>query len=475
MKTNLMWFRSDLRIRNNLALYSACQDCEATILALFISCPHQWKLNSMSSRKAFLIYKNIIFLKKELMKLNIYLYYHESTTFLESVNYLIKFCRKNKVNNLYYNYEYEFLEQKRDIMVMKKLKKYHIISNGFHSSTLIPPGVIINKKGEMYKKYSHFKNRCILEVLKNSLNDIFIPKKRKTIILTSNTPIVPFDFNFHRFNEQLFPIGEIKVLKKLKLFFKNKFNKYFTKNNSISNDTSMLSAHLSIGVLSPMQCLFLLFKYYPNTYAYYVKKCCWVNELIWREFFKHLLYFHPLLSQQKVLCDWENNIKWSNNEKHFEAWKRGKTGFPIVDAGMRQLNQLGWMHNRLRMVTSSFLVKNLLIDWRKGEQYFMSRLIDGDTALNNGNWQWISSIGSDSAPYFRIFNPILQSKKFDAQGKFIRKYIPELTKISYTNIHDPNTWNRKIRRRNSYPEPIINLADSKKTMLTVFKLAKYKL
>ncbi|XBC42582.1 MAG: deoxyribodipyrimidine photo-lyase [Buchnera aphidicola (Kaburagia rhusicola ensigallis)] len=476
MTINLVWFRSDLRVRYNPALYFACKNNESIVLALFISSMKQWKLNLFSSKKISLIYKNVISLRKELRKLNIILYYYESTTFSKSINYLVRFCKKNKVNNLYYNYEYEFFHQKRDIMAMKILKNNSIFSYGFHGSTLIQPGIITNKTGNMYKKYSFFKKKCIQILATKQLNYIFKIKKRKKIVNHSNYKIPSFRFSLEKFNEQLFPIGEKKVIKKLKLFLKNKLNNYNSDHNSISlNSTSMISAHLSIGVISPLQCLLLLFKYRFNVHKYSVEKCLWINELIWREFFKHLLYFYPLLYKETILCNWEKNITWKNNKKHFNAWKIGKTGFPIVDAGMRQLNQIGWIHNRLRMITSSFLVKNLLINWKKGEKYFMSQLIDGDVALNNGGWQWISSVGSDSVPYFRIFNPILQSKKFDPKGVFIKKYVPELKKISSVSIHDPNLWHEKVKKEINYPQPIIDFSHSRRETLTIFRRAKYKL
>lgn len=237
----------------------------------------------------------------------------------------------------------------------------------------------------------------------------------------------------------------------------------------------MLSVYFSTGILSPIRCLLIIHRYYSNTeYEQLIKNCRWIHELIWREFFKHLLYFYPMLSYKKVLCNWEKNIKWNNNKKNLNAWKKGKTGFPIIDSGMRQLNKIGWMHNRLRMITASFLVKNLLIDWREGEKYFMSKLIDGDMALNNGGWQWISSTGYNHMPYFRVFNPILQSKEFDKKGKFIKKHIPELKKTSLINIHNPDLWNKNDKKKVNYPHTIINLKSSKKIALKIFKLARYK-
>ncbi|ANF17057.1 deoxyribodipyrimidine photolyase [Buchnera aphidicola (Schlechtendalia chinensis)] len=474
MTINLVWFRNDLRIRNNLALASACKNRKSVVLALFISVLEQWKTNLISDRKAILIHEHVISLRKELMKLNIFLHYCKSSTFLKSIDCLITFCKKNKVQKLYYNYEYEFFEKKRDNIVAKRLKKNFILSKGFHNSTLFEPGSIVNKKGEMYKKYSHFKKKCIMSLSENNFNEYSIPKKRKIFVKKNNFKISLLQFPIKKFYKQLFPIGEKKILKKLKLFLKNKIQSYNINRNCLSlNSTSMISAYLSIGVLSPIQCLSIFLKYHSNINTYTVGTCNWINELIWREFFKHLLYFYPLLSKNQVLCNWEKRIQWKNNEKHFHAWKNGRTGFPIIDAGMRQLNKIGWIHNRIRMITASFLVKNLLINWRNGEKYFISQLIDGDLALNNGNWQWIASIGNDSAPYFRIFNPIVQSKKFDNMGIFIKKYVPELKKVPISIIHDPHLWSNSIKATIKYPEPIVNLISSRKIAIKIFKLAKF--
>ncbi|MCW5197702.1 deoxyribodipyrimidine photolyase [Buchnera aphidicola (Chaitophorus viminalis)] len=191
--------------------------------------------------------------------------------------------------------------------------------------------------------------------------------------------------------------------------------------------------------------------------------------MLWREFFKHLFFQFSIKHKNTFLKSWEKKIQWSDNYSYFKAWKKGLTGFPIIDAGMRQLNKLGWMHNRLRMITSNFLVKNLLINWRYGEKYFMIRLIDFDYSLNNGNWTWIASIGTDSVPYIRTFNPYLQSKKFDFNGFFIKKYIPELKHVPKKYIHEPHIWLKKNKLSKIYPNPIINYHKNKNIFIKQIK------
>ncbi len=198
----------------------------------------------------------------------------------------------------------------------------------------------------------------------------------------------------------------------------------------------------------------------------------WLNELIWREFYIQILYHFPHVSKGSFNPSLAN-IVWRNNESEFAAWKHGRTGMPIVDAAMRQLKQTGWMHNRARMIVASFLVKDLLIDWRWGEKWFMENLLDGDTAANNGGWQWTAGTGTDAAPYFRIFNPILQSAKFDPHGEYIRKWVPELSKLSAKEIHAPWDFDIKI---NGYPEfPIVDRDIVKERTLKAYSLSKAKI
>lgn len=189
-----------------------------------------------------------------------------------------------------------------------------------------------------------------------------------------------------------------------------------------------------------------------------------LSELAWREFYYYILYHFPRVETEAFQTRFKD-IPWKNDEKEFDAWKEGRTGFPIVDAGMRQLNSTGWMHNRVRMIVASFLTKDLLIDWKWGERYFMEKLIDGDLAPNNGGWQWAASTGCDPQPYFRVFNPLLQSQKFDAQGDYIRKYVPELASLPSSEIHDPPA----DFRAKKYLRPLVNHAARRLEAIEMFK------
>lgn len=474
---NLIWFRNDLRTLDNPALYFACKNNTLKIiLALFISTPKQWKQNVISPRKISLIYENIIYLQKKLNQLGIHFFYHESSDYLDSINYIFSFCHVHHVTSIFFNCEYGFLEYKRDKIVKQKLKRKNISINTFHDSTLIEPDIIKSKKNTVYKSYSHFKKKYILELKKNIPKCFSIPIKNNFENHSNLLFKIPkFSINFDDFDHDLFPIGEDSVLNVLKLFLKNNFSIYSHDNNLLNmNVTSLLSPHLSIGVISSRQCINLLLKKYPNVINS-LDTCSWINELIWREFYKYLLYFYPDFYQKNNIYSWEHKIKWNQNSYHFKLWKQGQTGYPIVDAGIKQLRQLGWINNRLRMILASFLVKNLLIHWKQGERYFMSKLIDGDYASNNGNWRWMSSIDMDHVPYFRIFNPMLQSKKFDKHAKYIRKYIPELKNTSISDIHNPCNLNKIKKICFKYPMPMVNYYHSRNNTLLVLKRAKYEL
>jgi deoxyribodipyrimidine photo-lyase len=226
----------------------------------------------------------------------------------------------------------------------------------------------------------------------------------------------------------------------------------------------MLSPYLACGVISPRYCLQQALEARRSVgRSRRESVMTWINELVWRDFYRHILVAFPRVSMGKPFLSAGERIQWRNNEDQFQAWCEGRTGVPIVDAGMRQLAQTGWMHNRVRMIVAMFLSKDLLIDWRWGERHFMRNLIDGDLASNNGGWQWSSSTGTDAAPYFRIFNPYTQSRRFDADGQYIRKFVTELAKIKGSAIHEPHV--DVTLAGVDYPPPIVDHAAARRLAL----------
>lgn len=263
-----------------------------------------------------------------------------------------------------------------------------------------------------------------------------------------------------------------KNIKIMQSFFDKKIKSYIVDRDfPWKNGTSKFSEHLNLGVLSPLS----LYNYSLKVENSDSNLEAFIRQLAWRDFYYHLYYYFPHVLN-KSFKEKYDEIYWENNEEYFKKWKEGKTGYPLVDAGIRQLLKEGLMHNRLRMITASFLTKDLLIDWKKGEEFFMENLLDGDVILNNGGWQWSASTGADPQPYFRIFNPITQSKKFDLEGKYIRKYVPELKNIQNKYIHEPWKMPRAEQEKvgviigKEYPYPIVDHKDQRLKALELYKI-----
>ncbi|BAC24328.1 phrB [Wigglesworthia glossinidia endosymbiont of Glossina brevipalpis] len=462
MIDNLIWFRKDLRLNDNPALYYACVDEYKSASGILILNKKKWNEKIVSKNRIRFMYKNIFSLKRNLKKIGIELIFYTCRDFFEYTCLLYNFCYTNKVKELYFNKGIEKEDLEEDKIIIKKLKKITkcICFNG---NLLIDPEKIKNKNKKTYKVYSYFLKSCISFISNNNINIIPFPKIRKNklnLIKSYNDSI--------KIKKKLSPCYEEHALNKLNNFIKLKINKYHITRDFCINSTSFLSPYINIGVLSLRECINNIKN---NNFDFIEKKNSghfkWFSEIIWREFCHHLIIEYSDFFDSKKLIKWTKYIKWENKIKKIQAWKNGTTGFPIIDAAMRQLKKTGWMHNRLRMITSSFLVKDLLVDWKIGEKYFYYHLIDGNSAINNFNWQWISSSGICSSPYFRMINPITQSKKFKSIYKYIKFWIPELKNIPFNEIHEPYNW--IIKNKINYPNQII---EHKTAKINFFKACK---
>lgn len=470
MTTHLVWLRNDLRITDNKALYAACADPQARVMALYIATPQQWRQHNMSPRQAAFIHAHLRQLQQVLAARGIELVCHQCGNFAESAQWLVEFCQQQQVSALFYNRQYEFNERQRDSGVEQALQG-RVSCHGFDDSLLLPPGSVQTAKGEMYQVFTPFRHTFIQRLLASETTVLPAPSSRGPtcqFMLADK-----FDYPFEEVSDG-YPVGEQAALQRLRAFCREQVSDYAKQRDLPAiNGTSNLSPYLAIGVLSPRQCFNRLRVECPDVLENPQSGAfCWLNELIWREFYRHLIVAYPALCKHRPFIPWTDNLSWSDNPSALQAWQQGLTGYPIVDAAMRQLNQTGWMHNRLRMVSASFLVKDLLIDWRAGERYFMSQLLDGDLAANNGGWQWAASTGTDAAPYFRIFNPTTQGKRFDPQGVFIRKWLPELAQVPDSEIHHPHRWAQKQRVVLDYPEPIVDHQQARLNTLASFEAAK---
>lgn len=472
MATHLVWFRNDLRITDNRALHAACEDPQARVIALFIATPKQWQQHVMAPRQAAFIYQHVQALQISLAERGIPLFYQQCEDFAASNRWLKDFCAEQKVDALFYNRQYEINERDRDSALDKGLSA-EIICRSFDDSLLLPPGAVTTGEGSMYKVYTPFR-RAFLELLTESdSRSLPAPQARDIDGEVKLHALTPFDYPQQEVGDD-FPIGEEAARDRLRRFCRETVQDYLQQRDLPAVDgTSSLSPYLAIGVLSPRQCFNRLRTECPDVLERRDGGAFgWLNELVWREFYRHLLVAWPMLCKHRPFIDWTNKVRWRHAPEDLLAWKEGRTGYPIVDAAMRQLNATGWMHNRLRMVAASFLVKDLLIDWREGERYFMSQLLDGDLAANNGGWQWGASTGTDAVPYFRIFNPTTQGERFDKTGRFIKAWIPELSDVPEKGIHQPHQWAEKTQRMLNYPKPVIDHATARKDTLAAFEAAK---
>ncbi len=468
MPTHLVWFRADLRVHDNTALAAACRSQDARVLALFIATPEQWQQHDMAPRQAAFLRSHLNDLQRSLAEKGIPLIYDEVSDFTSQVNKVRQICEQHGVSHLFYNYQYEFNERQRDRQLEQALEP--VVCQGFDDSVMLAPGTVMTGNHEMYKVFTPFKN-AVIKRLKEVLPECVAAPAVRGEVLT-DLPELTFHYPQQAFDETLFPANEKAAIAHLRQFCKQAVADYESLRDFPAIDgTSRLSACLTLGVLSPRQCLHRLLAEQPRALDGGAG-AVWLNELIWREFYRHLITYHPDLCKHRPFIRWTDNVKWQSNDVHLEAWQTGQTGFPVVDAAMRQLNDTGWMHNRLRMITASFLVKDLLIDWRAGERYFISQLIDGDLAANNGGWQWVASTGNDAAPWFRIFNPTTQGEKFDADGVFIRRWLPELMDVPTKAIHDPWTWADKQGVTLDYPRPIVDHKQARVATLAAYEAAR---
>lgn len=444
----LLWFRNDLRTHDNPALRFFLSEQKLLNLpssadsgkAIFFISQKQWQDHHWAPIKIDFIMRHAHALVEELALLNIELELITVDDFSSQVDYLKAYCVTHNIKRVIANSEVEINERQRDQSCLSQ----NIPLQLFEADVIVPKGKILNKSNEMYKVFTPFKRAWLSYVRQHGFEYLGKLDMGKLETKEENkqqdaSTLCSSTISSH------WPLVQIVEKDVFPIFLQDKLSQY-SENRDIPSikGTSGLSPYLAIGAISPRYLLFVLLNQYPDLLtASDSPKFSWLNELIWREFYRNLLFHFPNLCKHHCFKSKYQHTVWHNNPKYYNAWCEGKTGYPLVDAAMRQLNQTGWMHNRLRMVVASFLTKHLLIDWRWGEKYFMEHLIDGDLAANNGGWQWAASTGCDAQPYFRIFNPTRQSERFDPKGTFIRKYLPELKELPDKEIHSPHKFIEK--------------------------------
>ncbi|MGN5051800.1 deoxyribodipyrimidine photo-lyase [Aeromonas veronii] len=467
----LVWLRNDLRLADNPALRHACAGDEP-VAALFIISPTQWRQHKMAPIRQRFMLAQVDELGRELAALGIPLHLLRVETFAEVPAVLANLCREQGVTQLYANQAVESDELRRDHAVSAALAEQAVSCHWLNGCCVLPPGRVLTGSGEMFKVFTPFSRAWLKSLDEEGFVIHRAPTPRGEPLPWQ--PLAERAWVDEALGELTpdprWPVGEAEAQRRLNDFLEQAVLDYGeTRDFPAIAGTSVLSPYLAAGIISPRQCVAALQQrlgYRPQSKAQ--PGFVWLNELIWREFYRHLLVLIPTLSMNLPFKPETAALPWSWDPDAFAAWCEGRTGYPIVDAAMRCLNATGWMHNRLRMIVASFLTKDLHIHWRLGEDYFMSRLIDGDLAANNGGWQWAAGTGADAAPYFRVFNPTTQGQRFDPQGEFIRTWVNELADIPAAYVHQPHDWLR-LKGRQDYPAPMVDHAVARVRAIEMFR------
>ncbi len=460
---SLVWFRRDLRDYDHAALSHALQESHHVFCIFIFDKEILNALKNKEDRRVEFIWECVKELKESLIeKKSDLIVIHDLAS-----NAISRVIDEFKIEAIYTNRDYEPKAIQRDEAIKNLAIKKNVAFYGFKDQVVFEENEILTALEKPYTVFTPYKNNYL-----KKLNQTTLPR----------FDVEPFIQNLAQFKFESLPtlkdmgfqitnLHEIKIHtgmtggKLLVEDFKGRMALYKkTRDFPAIKGVSYLSVHLRFGTLSIRQLFRLALESFSEGSE------AWLNELIWREFYFQILFHRPDVGLGKAFKKEYELIPFENNPDYFKAWTEGKTGYPIVDAAMKQLNQTGFMHNRLRMITASFLVKDLLVDWRWGEAYFAEKLIDFDLSANNGGWQWAASTGCDAQPWFRIFNPVTQSLRFDPQGKFIKKYIPELYDLNGDEIHAP--WLCQNFHKINYPQPIIDHASQRIKALALYKCSK---
>jgi len=452
-KHNIFIFRRDLRIKDNVSLNYAMSNFN-NIIPIFIFTPEQ-----ISSKNKFKSDNAIQFMIESLKELDLELKKNGSKLHIfkgKNKTVLTKIFKELDVENVIFNMDYTPYAIKRDAEIAKLCKGKDINCVMHEDYLLAPIGSMLKKDGDPYTIFTPFRNNGFKVKIDKA-------SKIRSKNLTKANKLKTDDYIKYKNNEKILVNGGRKNgLKQLKKI--NIQKKYNTNRNTLGIETSLLSAYIKFGCISIREVYWKVKEKLGTSNSL-------LSQLFWREFYFYIAYYFPQVLKGKNYNEKYNNLEWNKSKSKFEKWCNGETGYPVVDAGMREMNETGYMHNRARLITSNFLNRMLGMDWRLGEKYFATMLTDYDPSVNNGNWQWIASTGTDPKPYFqRLFNPILQSEKFDKQAEYIKKWIPELKDVTAKDIHK---WESKYKdydvKELGYFEPIVEYKKARADSVKMYR------
>ncbi len=466
---SLVWFRRDLRAYDHVALSRALKDSAEVYCVFCFDTDILAGLTPDDKRVAF-IWRAVVELREMLRQMGGDLSVRRG----RAVEVLPQLARSLKAEAVYCNRDYEPQAIRRDADVGSALREFNIAFHAHKDQVIFESKEIISGSGRPYSVFTPYKTAWLKRLSDADIQPY--PIAERAAQLARSAPeempsLAQLGFDNAGLATLTIPTG-MTGAQTVCQSFAQRMSDYDKDRDFPARDASShLSVHLRFGTLSIRELVRLAY-YTPGKGAQ-----TWLSELIWREFFMMILSQHPRVTQHAYKTEYDE-LAWENRQDFFAAWCAGQTGYPIVDAGMRQLNQTGFMHNRLRMITASFLVKDLHIDWRWGERYFAAQLLDYDLAANNGNWQWAASTGCDAQPYFRIFNPVTQSRRFDPEGVFIKRYCPELSPLDKDEVHAP--WQLLpieqlacgVLLGRDYPAPIVDHETARAKTLAMFKAVR---
>lgn len=438
MSLNLFYFRRDLRLRDNHGLYQALLNGPTLCCYIWENAGiNPWAYNSAQAQ---FIARSLVLLKQELQLHGSDLIILEGEPHLQ----LLDLYQKHQFQHVYCNEEYEQFNFARDHKIRTTLKAKSVEFTSYKDHVVFAKQEIMTKANTPYTVYTPYKRNWLSQL--GGANYQSYPSESLLANLYRVVPQTNYWQPKITDRPSLLEAGEHGARSRLVKFYERVDEYHKTRDLPDLDQTSYLGVDLRFGTISVRQLVQFALSAESDGRA------IWLSELAWREFFSQILYNFPHVVTEPFHKDY-SKLKYTFREDYWDAWCNGQTGYPIVDAGMRQLNQTGFMHNRVRMICASFLCKDLLLDWRLGERYFADKLLDYDLASNNGNWQWCASTGCDAQPYFRIFNPSLQSERFDPQAKYIRKYVPELVGRDIKSVHKANP--DELFSELAYPQPIV--------------------